>query len=156
MTKSKGAVTTWHQVMSPTAMVALVAMFLWFAACGSEVETTKCGEPMSASDAVAVAEHFIRVNGFTQHEPDRDAVVRDFMEKTKSLDEVLAHRRGVLREQAYGYSQRDDAWVVVFAYSQARTVGGKPTGLAVVVEDCGASVSMEHETVFLDAERRHD
>ena len=51
-----------------------------------------CEIPVSDSEAVSFAEEFIRVNGYTLHDPEPEKVSRDFME-TGPLDQVLARRR---------------------------------------------------------------
>lgn len=129
--------------------MVIACQLLLLLACGGVGSGGTCEKPIAASDAIAAAEEFVRANGYTMHDPDRDRVVRQFTE-AGSLDEILARRHGVLHETAFGHSKRGENWLVIFAFSEGRSAQGRNTGRAVLVDECGESVKLEHEEVFLD------
>jgi len=112
---------------------------------------------LSASAAVARAEEFIRVNGYTK------APLSPLHELTpESLefwgpDEMATHRHDSLQPQAYGYAKGRrgpngaTGWTVVFCPTRSDGDEKRATGRAVTMNEDGANMRVEHVDFFLDA-----
>ncbi len=115
---------------------------------------TDSAHAISAQVAVARAEAFIRLNGYTlapAASPER-LTEESFELWEKSRWAEIRH--DLLQPRAYGYlrgRKRGPGWTVVFPYR--RDDGGKeqPVGRAVTMNEDGSAIRVEHVDIFLDA-----
>jgi hypothetical protein len=121
----------------------------------SKVERAEAPQPISDAMAVARAEEFIRLNGYT-HVP---AVAPDKL-TPESLEfggavEWGRYRHDTLQAEAYGYCHgrrgQRQGWTVIFCYSRDTGRVERPTGRAVTMNEDGSEMRVEHVDIFLDA-----
>ena len=107
---------------------------------------------LSASEAVEMAERFIRDNGYTNYTPPPWRTLVPESIEFLPPEEWREFREDTLHRRAYGYSRggrRGTGWTVVFRHKRR----GAPTetGRAVTMDLDGADIRIEHSDFFLSA-----
>ena len=100
------------------------------------------GPPLTCDEAVALAEQFVRENGYTDA-PDRDIKHRldgEGLEWTSDRSEQLRLRRNTLLAKAIGIKATDQGWGVAFEYASDRS-----SCRVVTMAIDGSSLRMQHQ-----------
>ncbi len=105
--------------------------------------------PIDACQAVALAEDFISVNGYTDAPPDTTRFAYESIEFFGSIEEILRQRAETLQNRAYGYRQDSDGWIVIFRYRA--DPGDGTVGRAVTMDLTGQHTRVEHQDFYLAA-----
>jgi len=117
--------------------------------CGPrQVAYTAATVPMTPTEAVIIAEVFVREQGYADEAPNRSAIQRDFMENG-DLDQILSDRAGLLIRDAHGYNELPDDWLVYFRLTRSEKDPYNNPGLepcvVIRVDKLGRRVSTDHQ-----------
>jgi hypothetical protein len=104
--------------------------------------------PISGPEAVAMAEEFVRNNGYTTARPlPADKLSLESIERVPSRDDLAAARYDSIQPKAFGYGREGRGWMVAFCFK----VPDDEAGRAVTMYDDGAGIRMEHKDARLAA-----
>ena len=128
-------------------------------------------EESPEAKAVRLAEEFVVQNGYTDLPAEKDKIIRETVEFSGNLDELLKFRADTLERKAYGIlhkgtgtKMRKEGWTVVFRLknvpdnyykylSQTRgkklTKDNLPIGRAVTMDANFQNLSIEHKPFSL-------
>lgn len=108
---------------------------------------------LSQSEAIKIAEKFVRLNGYTSYEPDKSVLVPELFDGLwENEDSILAHRHNTLLPKASFIREDSTSWHIGFISS--RTDKAKLSGIqkwrdiqgrAVIVEKTGREAKMLHK-----------
>jgi hypothetical protein len=120
-------------------------------------------------EAIDIAEYFIAQNGYTNAPPmaDKSNLKLESLEYSSDPDEILAHRHNTLESKAYEVIRHRDntGWTIVFRFSGTnemynRLAGANEArykdGRAVVMDQYGREVHVEHQDIILGHGQRVD
>jgi hypothetical protein len=134
-------------------------------ACGARQSQQKEAPLLSPAEAraVAVAERFVRENGYTEQAPEANRVSWDVMDLVAlrdagvPADTVLSWRRHTIKPRAYGVTNEGynntPGWTVYFLPArgiQGAPLESRPTGRAVAMSTAFSDVFMPHLNALLD------
>jgi hypothetical protein len=110
--------------------------------------------PLTADEAVRIAERFVRENGYTDFTPDDPRqLVPESIEFSRDRRDRLKRRHNTLKPKGLGYltgSRYDsNGWTVGFALVKP-TDWTRPVGRAVTMDARGHAVRVEHKDFYLD------
>ena len=75
---------------------------------------------LTEEEAIALAEKFIALNGYTDLPPDKESITHESIESEGNLDQLLRIRHDTLERKAFGTSisrkSGSPGWTVVFSY----------------------------------------
>ncbi|OWY17195.1 hypothetical protein C7N43_28975 [Sphingobacteriales bacterium UPWRP_1] len=104
---------------------------------------------LTQPEVVALAEAFVRAQGYTDFVPDFTKVKVQFerMEYASNPEGVLKYRHNLLKPKAIGARQYDNKkWLVGFAYFWEE----ENIVRAVTMDSIGAIITMQHQDVRID------
>jgi len=104
---------------------------------------------LTQPEVVALAEAFVRAQGYTDFVPDFTKVKVQFerMEYASNPEDVLKYRHNLLKPKAIGARQYDNKkWLVGFAYFWEE----ENIVRAVTMDSIGAIITMQHQDVRID------
>jgi len=108
--------------------------------------------PLRQGEAVALAEDFIRRNGYTDYRPTREEMdgPLEIFDPVVTADEALDRRHNTLESRAYGTDSNgrlgtNPGWTVVFRRSgRPPEVTDNELGRAVTMEIDGTGIEIAH------------
>lgn len=111
--------------------------------------------PPKSVDAVALAERFIKTNGYTAAAPTNPGWLALEPIEFGTISDIIAMRHDTLRPVAYGVirgrrGKGKAGWTIVFQYVKPDNPGD---GRAVTMDRDGTPVRVEHEDFYLRAVR---
>ena len=114
--------------------------------------TTKATE-FSETQAVEFAEKFIRQNGYTDLQPDKEHLALESIEWESDVVKVLKMRHDSLEQKAFGISPHrksgSPGWTVVFRYKHRSDSQTRKNGRAVTMNLDGSDARVEHVDFIL-------
>jgi hypothetical protein len=115
-------------------------------ACPACAESSD-GQPISGLDAVALAEKFVKDNGYTAAPPlaPQDLTLES-IERVPSREDLAEARHDSLQPRAYGYGLHGRGWIVVFCW---KSIPEDEVGRAVTMYEDGSRIRMEHKDAIL-------
>jgi hypothetical protein len=110
--------------------------------------------PLTADEAVRIAERFVRENGYTDFTPDDPRqLVPESIEFSRDRRDWLKRRHNTLKPKAVGYftgsRNNPKGWTVGFALVKPGD-STPPVGRAVTMDAGGRAVRVEHKGFYLD------
>jgi len=156
--------------MGTTFVIGIAAVVLWFSTRPETCPALPSSEKLTASQAVRVAECYIRDNGYTDLAPmaDRSKLSHDFWLDQLTVDETLKMRHDSLQSKAYGIlrgntvvgGRSDNGWSVAFTYNlnnaylrarynQSFFDSIKGQGKVVVMDAYGGNLEIKHSPIAL-------
>ena len=103
------------------------------------------------TEVVAIAEKFIREQGYTAQTGDKSKLVSESIEWYSNPNKTLEFRHDTLKPKAYGVCppSKKEPWLVIFQYKNPQTSSN--TGRAVTVSLDGKNIDVAHCDFFLKA-----
>ena len=123
----------------------------------SEVERNSI--ETSEEKAVRLAEEFIKRNGYTDADADRDNLSHETVEFYDNVDELLKQRKNTLEKKAFGILFEDrhgkKGWTVAFRFNktQLKDLTDKDynsLGRGVTMDENFGNLRVEHQNLFLE------
>ena len=111
-------------------------------------------QELSQTEAVKLAEEFIKINGYTAEKVvyDEKKITLESIEWSSDLREIFESRHNTLQSKAYGILQgrKNDSkgYTVIFRYIDSSI---EKTGRAVTMDLDGKKIRVEHVDIFLRA-----
>lgn len=147
------------------AVLAAAVLGIVSVGCGARQSQQEEPPLLSQAEAraVAVAERFIRENGYTDQAPEVAKVKWDISEVVTVREvgiprnTVLSWRKGSIKPSAYGFTNEGyngvPGWTVYFLPARGERLqphDTRPTGRAVAMSPAFSEVFMPHMDAFLD------
>lgn len=107
---------------------------------------------LTESEAVALAEQFIAVNGYTDLPPDKSKLAYESTEWESDVDNMLKSRHDTLERRAYAVLRNGRGslgWTVVFRYKHSGGRDEPKVGRAVTMNVDGSKLRVQHQDFFL-------
>lgn len=107
---------------------------------------------LNEKEAVTFAEKFVSQNGYTDLEPEKEALTRESIERESDVDQLLKMRRNTLERKAYGILRGrigSPGWTVVFKYKGGSERQNERNGRAVTMGLDGSDARVEHKDFIL-------
>ena len=150
--------------MHPRAafVLGVIPLVLVVGRCGRERSADEPKPQLTSEQAIARAEHFIRLNGYTAHWVPPWRTLQPEAVEFLAPHQWREFRHNTLESRANGWlrgRKRGEAgWTVVFRYARSE-LRESPVGRAVTMNLDGSDIRIEHVDIYLRAveheRRRH-
>lgn len=107
--------------------------------------------PIDAAQAVALAEQFVRANGYTDFVPPDPSKLASESIEHLDPEQWAAHRHNTLKPRAVGYlaSGKMEAPGWTIAFDHAKPANDRESGRAVTMDEFGGQLRVEHKDLWL-------